>query len=284
MVCFSVATTTKKLYSSKVGGKRYYMLLTSFVKSENVDNRKKFDNAVLYMQATYDKTLAESDLAKNRKAYNRNGVTKDEQKVLDDKKAEIEANIAKFEKIMTNLESSYRAVHDEMVAAGNKKTAVEHVLGVLGTFGDRKRLQLAVSIDEDNLEKFASALDLIHVKGGCTDSGMVSMTKEVKAAIKTAKDDITAVIKEEFSLQAETIYTDKVWVKINATDLRMIHETYVTGLKVSKISQNEEDDFTVKLSMRTAISTKKNKEGEKRVDSKSFRNTIAQIVMTKYSK
>lgn len=260
------------------------MLLTSFVKSENVDNRRKFDNAVLYMQATYDKTLAESDLAKNRKAYNRNGVTKDEQKVLDDKKAEIEADIAKFEKIMVNLESSYKAVHDEMVAAGNKKTAVEHVLGVLGTFGDRKRLQLAVSIDENNLEKFASALDLIHVKGGCTDSGMVSMTKEVKAAIKTAKDDVTAVIKEEFSLQAETIYTDKVWVKINATDLRMIHETYVTGLKVSKISQNEEDDFTVKLSMRTAISTKKNKEGEKRVDSKSFRNTIAQIVMTKYSK
>lgn len=40
------------------------MLLTSFVKSENVDNRRKFDNAVLYMQATYDKTLAESDLAK----------------------------------------------------------------------------------------------------------------------------------------------------------------------------------------------------------------------------
>ena len=260
------------------------MLLTSFVKSENVDNRRKFDNAVLYMQATYDKTLAESDLAKNRKAYNRNGVTKDEQKVLDDKKAEIEADIAKFEKIMVNLEPSYKSVHDEMVAAGNKKTAVEHVLGVLGTFGDRKRLQLAVSIDEDKLEKFASALDVIHVKGGCTDNGMVSQTKEVKAAIKTAKDDITAVIKEEFSLQSETIYTDKIWVKINATDLRMVHETYVTGLRVSKISQNEEDDFTVKLSMRTAISTKKNKEGEKRVDSKSFRNTIAQIVMTKYSR
>lgn len=260
------------------------MLLTSFVKSENVDNRRKFDNAVLYMQATYDKTLAESDLTKNRKAYNRNGVTKDEQKVLDDKKAEIEERIENFEKIMTNLEPSYKAVHDEMVATGNKKTAVEHVLGVLGTFGDRKRLQLAVVIDEDKLEKFANALDLIHVKGGCTDSGMVSMSKEVKEAVKTAKDDITAVLKEEFSLQAETIYTDKVWVKINATDLRMIHETYVTGLKVSKFTQNEENDFIVKVSMRTAISSKKNRDGEKTVDSKSFRNTIAQIVMAKYSK
>ena len=260
------------------------MLMTNFVKNENSDNRRKFDNAVLYMQAKFDLSIAESDREKNRKSFNRNGITKEEQVALDKLLENIDERIDSAKKVMSNLEKDYNSVHDEMVAAGNKATAVEHVLGILGTFGERKRLQLAVTIDEDKIEKFATALDLIHVTGGCTEGGMCAQSKAVKAAIKTAKDDIHATIKEEFSLPVETIYTNKVWVKINATDLHIIHETYVTGLKLTKRVQNDDNDFTVSVSMRTAIQKRKSKDGEKSIESKSFRNVIAHIVMTKYSK
>lgn len=270
------------------------MLKTNFVKNANNENGGKFYKAVAHVSYQMEVKSCDEAIKKAQNQRDSDGATDAEKKVAEEAIKALTECRDKAAKNAANFLDDYSIVVKDMTAAGNPEIAVKNCISILATDGNRNYVPLAWTLTQDDTKKLKNALDLIHVTGAFSESGMVSNSAEIKEAVKTARGDIERVMKDEFSIPVETAYTKKFMCNCNASDLRMIHETYVTGLRLVKsefkgedpltgIENNKSDWYTVKLEMQTALQTQTRK-GKTTIRNKRFCQTLAQIVMTKYSK
>lgn len=268
------------------------MLKTSFVKVADSKNGEKFYQAVAYMSYKLQVEVLDPLVEKALKKKNGKDLTEEERKVYEKEYAELYKEREEASNKAASFLPVYERVVYEITSAGNSERAVKNCIAILATDCDRKKLQIAWSMSEDDAKKLKSALDTIHISGGFTACGAVSQTKAVKEAFKTAKGDIERVMKDEFSLPFETDYTRRFMCNCNASDLHAIHETYITGLrlKTSEISdeltglENDESNwYTATTELVPSLQIQKRK-GKTVMRNQKFCQTITMIVMSKYSK
>lgn len=140
-----------------------------------------------------------------------------------------EKAIADFSATVESTEEVFSSVVADMVTAGNERENVLTFLRLLAGMEQGKIMKYALPATMD-LSELAENLDKIHLSGKFSATGSMTMTKEAKASYKSAKEQIDNLVFERFSL-AETPYTKKLSVRLNATDMQALHKCYVTGIK-----------------------------------------------------
>ena len=142
--------------------------------------------------------------------------------------ADTEKAIADFSAMVESTEEVFSEVVTKMTE-NNERENVLTFLRLLAGIEQKKVMKYALPATED-LTSLTEALDTIHVSGKYSASGALTMSKEAKEAFKSAKEALATLVFERFSLN-ETEYTKKLSVRLNSTDIGLLHECYVTGIK-----------------------------------------------------
>ena len=266
------------------------MLNINFVaKSATAEHITAFVNAVWFERCDMEVSRITAEIASlSKKIANEQGKYSVEQVKgfeaeraskqvdLDSFKTEIEKQTENHTTVITNM----TAVND--AGFGNSKDTVRTVFRVIAACENSKLMQYAmIPVFED--ESLYDALEEVHIRSIACEDGSVKQTKEVKSAYKQAKDRLETIVKDNFSLAFETPYTDKIRVKLNATDFKLLHDCYVTGFN-NKMTEDEDGNLSYSgRKMKTLVSVK-GKGKKKTVNYSKLAKVICDIVVEKYCK
>jgi hypothetical protein len=142
--------------------------------------------------------------------------------------ADVEKSVADYQTIVSSTEESFSATVETM-SENNERENVLTFIRLLAGIENSKLMKYAIPATED-LTGLAEALDIVHLSGKYGTAGNITMSKEAKEAFKNAKERLSDLIFNRFSLN-ETVYTKKLSIRLNSTDIGLLHECYVTGIK-----------------------------------------------------
>lgn len=185
-----------------------------------------------------------------------------------------------------------RPVYDEVVSviasAGkdefcNGEENVRNILRVVACAENSKLFKYALLSAIDNDDLF-SAMEVCHDIDNNNEFGNSSQTKELKESYKQAESQIQNILKTTLSLPFESEYTSSLRVKFNGTDLKLLHECYVTGFS-NKFESKDESKSTqfVGREVKKLITSKTNSKGEVTRNFKKFAETVCKLAIAKIS-
>lgn len=259
------------------------MLKINFLKEDNNENTANFALAVKYAECDMNIQLLFDDLNKIIKKLQKEDISKEEKDFLVSQKKEISSNIEDIEVHMVSLEPAYVKVVENITNAGNSEEVIVRMLRMISSAGNNKLMKYAVQDLADT--ELYEALENIHFLSKENEYGMTIQSKAVKQSYKNAKIRLETILKQSFSLSFENDYTTKVNAKFNSSDLKMLNECYVTGIR-NKFSSKEDGSINFDTTVvNTLVSKKTNKKtGKTTYNMNKLFKVIADLALVKYCK
>ena len=196
------------------------------------------------------------------------------------KSAEMNTLQSDYDIVLTTIASTVKIL-DNGDSVQNDFNAVRNIFRIVACGENSKCFKKAIlnDIKLDSLyENFMSIHD-------CTNSDLYNENgarlnnKSAQEAYKALNIEISGLLKSMFSISLENEYTKKVNVKVNKTDLALLHETFVTGCTVDYVVDNKNHTKTYNgMSLKTAI-RKSIKDEKVTYSDRSFKETLAKIAM-----
>lgn len=263
------------------------MLKTNIMKN-NAETMSTFANAVEYSRlAMYVTSVNDSIARKEKSLENSDSMSESKIAAIKEEIEELRKESAKATENRDNLQADYDKVYAAMTEKnkdhfGNDPKSVKVVLNILATADAPGLIKYAFDKELDG-EALYNALEAVHASGKYSDEGVVSLTKDVKEAYKSAKNELERVIKTTFSLPFESEYTNKTRVKLDSEDIALLHECYVKGFS-NKYDKAKDGSLTFKnRELSTVVRVKTKKNGEKEYDYKGLYQVIGNICIKHYS-
>ena len=230
---------------------------TNFI-TVNAENVSAINSVVAAFQL--DMALIIDEAAKSRldtRIADEKGVLSEKKKAaLEEDRDALILEIQAEKSALRKVESARKTVIDDLVKAGNDKTAVENLFRVLACYNNKSFNKYALrGVCTSWTDELDSAMNTAHSLKFSEKTGARVMGKDEKTAFTTAMNIIKSSIRGVCAV-AENSYFGKVSVNINATDLAALHETFVTGIsleyktdkKTGKTTQAE--DYTISTRIR----------------------------------
>lgn len=263
------------------------MLSINFKDNATNEDVKAFASAVNFQKLTMTISMNEDAISRlDKKITNKdNKYTSAQVDGFKDEKSKLESENEKLQESVDALFPIYDSVKSAMVDAGSIDENVDNILRCIA------------SAENSKLEKYAlprlgtaeiySYLNTCHDITRSNDNGSMIMGKAEKTAYASAEDAIQRALRESLSLE-ESPYTEKLTIRFNKTDMRLIHETFISGF--SNTYEVDKDDNGVEVSrsykgvkVSRTIATKAGKDGVKYNFAK-FNTIIARLVIGKLAK
>lgn len=251
------------------------MLLVNFVNEKTQEARNAF-----YAACQCKCNMLKLADVKHQKARKHLELGKLEEKGEDTAKAELELAELKeksetLKEIVDSQTPIYEKVVSDMVGAGCKKEAVENILALIACDGNFKLFPSANIFSNADLVSLITALDALHCGAVATDDGLIAVSDNEKTACKSAKAAIVKLVKDNFSLVADTPYTSRAYVKLTGRELKMLHESFVTGLRGKK---SDGDDYSYTVSYNKAARITTDSKGNQKIVANRLLKTISMLV------
>lgn len=151
------------------------------------------------------------------------------------------------------------------------ETIDEKLLRILACAEQTKLEKYAIEWDDEESEALYEALCNIHE---------VDIDKVKTANFKKSTDIIEKIVRLNLTI-TETEYNDKVAIRLNATDLRMINEAWVRGFRNKYKKNNETDEITYKETSPSYLVSRRKKNGEITYDWTKFNAILVKIAIAK---
>lgn len=262
----------------------------------DVENDKNVDatfNAVRYELLDMEIELNDDQISSlEKKIENKNGsYTNEEVEGFMSKKEVLRVENKKKYDEMENLRGDYTTivttiakttkVLDNGNTVQNVIIAVRNIFRIVACGENRKCFKKAI-LDDIKLDSLYEKFMSIH---DCTnpdlynENGARLNNKSAQDAYKASNAEIQGLLKSMFSIPLENEYTKKINVKVNKTDLALLHETFVTGCNIDYVIDNKNQTKTYNgVSLKTAI-RKSIKDEKVTYSDRSFKETLAKIAM-----
>lgn len=269
------------------------LIINFLADTNNVEKVNTTFNAVRYELLGMQIELNDDSISSlEKKIENKNGsYTPEEVDGFKSKKLQLESDNAKMSVEMDSLKSDYTIVLDSVSSTTkvldnnetvmNDRNAVRNVLRLVACGENSKCFKKAI-INDIKLDSLYENFMSIH---DCTNSDLYNENgarlnnKSAQEAYKALNIEISGLLKSMFSISLENEYTKKINVKVNKTDLALLHETFVTGCSVDYVVDNKNHTKTYNgVSLKTAI-RKSIKDEKVTYSDRSFKETLAKIAM-----
>ena len=251
------------------------MLVVNFVNKKNEEARNAFyvacqckGNMLRIADVKEQKSRKYAELAKLEK----NGESTVE---ALDKMNELNKKEIELLELVNGQTAVYEKVTSDMIAAGCKKEAVENILALIACDGNFKLFPSANIFSNADLVSLITALDALHCGAVATEDGLIAVSENEKTACKSAKAAIVKLVKDSFSLVADTPYTSRAYVKLTGRELKMLHESFVTGLRGKK---SDGDDYSYTVSYNKAARITTDSKGNQKIVANRLLKTISMLV------
>ncbi len=263
------------------------MLNINFKENATKEDRTAFAVAVQYSGLTMSISMTEDQIGSlEKKIENKKGTyTTAEVEGFKAKKILLEADLENFQEDAASIIGVYESVRDAMIENGSDEGNVDNVLRCIAAAENSKLEKYALK-NLGTVEIYNSLATCHDIKRS-NDLGGQIMGKAEKAAYASAEDAIQRALREALSLE-ESPYTEKLTVRFNKTDLRLIHETFIKGFsnkyEIEKDDKGNEISRTYKgVKVAKSITTKKTDDGMK-YDFRQFNTVVARLVIGKLAK
>lgn len=202
--------------------------------------------------------------------------------MVDNKKKydEMENLVKDYTTIVTTIAKTTKIL-DNGNTVQNVINAVRNIFRIVACGENRKCFKKAI-LDDIKLDNLYETFMAIH---DCTnpdlynENGARLNNKSAQDAYKALNIEIQGLLKSMFSIPLENEYTKKINVKVNKTDLALLHETFVTGCNIDYVIDNKNHTKTYNgVSLKTAI-RKSIKDEKVTYSDRSFKETLAKIAM-----
>ena len=253
---------------------------------ENLENVNALFSAVTYESLDMAITLTKDAIDTNdktRKSKDASPATKAlaEEKIatLTEDLKKYESELAKVADVHKHVVSTIASVKNEHVQ--NNETSVRNVLRLTACGENYRYFSIAIKDNEELMEKLYNAFTVAHVESKCDENGHITYSKDVKTAYSDINATVQKILKDSFSIPVANEYTKKVNVKFNGTDLKDLHETFVTGLTGVATKDKKTGDTTWDCTeYKTAIVARENKKtGKITYKGQGFMSNVAKLAM-----
>lgn len=158
-------------------------------------------------------------------------------------KEKLEADKTKFETAMAEAKDVHdlvvktvgtatRTTADGNATISNNETAIRNCLRLNAVWDDAPLMGYAlIGTDKLLTDEFVNQMNSIHDPSQSTEDGAPKLTDLQNTAYNKTRKSLEKAIGTLCALPVETQYNRVLKVKLNHTDLRLIHEQYVTGVK-----------------------------------------------------
>lgn len=134
--------------------------------------------------------------------------------------------------VVTTVASATRPTADGQTVISNSETAIRNCLRLAAVWDDTSLIGYALIGTNDLLtDEFVGQMNTIHDPSQSTEDGAPKLTDAQVTAYNKTRKSLEKSIGTLVSLPVETQYNRVLKVKLNHTDLRLIHDQYVTGVK-----------------------------------------------------
>lgn len=208
--------------------------------------------------------------------------------MLSDKVCALAARIAKPKKNTTQemidgwkselevLEAEENAYAEKAVALEEKVAPYidaipQDLLRILACADMPKLEKYAISWEDEESEDLYNALCNIHE---------IDLDKVNPANFKKSTDILCKIVRHNLTF-AETEYTEKVVIRLNNSDLRMINESFIRGFRNKYKSEKDSEIVEFKEHKAQTIVGTKKKDGEKVYDWTRFNAILVKIAIAK---
>ena len=261
------------------------MLSINFKNNATVNDQAAFSQAVKYAGLSMTLELVSDQIsALDKKIENKGGkYTTDEVEGFKSKKTLLEVDKETFEEEAAGIIAIYETVKDSMVESGSIPENVDNILRVIAAAENSKLEKYALK--RLGTVEIYNNLMACHDLSRSNDNGLAIIGKNDRAAYDAAQDAIQRELREALTLE-ESAYTEKLTVRFNKTDMRLIHETFIRGFsnqyEVTKDDQGNEVSRVYKgVKVSRSIMTKKSKDGDVKYNFGKFNETIARLAIGK---
>lgn len=177
----------------------------------------------------------------------------------------IEGYKSELAEVTKNIEALEAKIAEVATITAEVEEVIDaKLLRILACAENSKYEKYAISWSDEEAEALYNAMCNIHDFDG---------DKLNTANFKRSTDILEKVVRLALSF-AETEYTEKVNVRLNKNDLRLINETWTTGAKNKYHKDNKNDTVEYKATEARFIVSKKQKKGEDAVYNWSKFNAI----------
>ena len=208
--------------------------------------------------------------------------------LLTDKVTALMAKVANpkkgtTEEMIKGWESEIEVTNQSIDEYDEKACAIEDIVAPYLEVIDEKLLRILACAEQTKLEKYAiewtddesealyEALCNIHD---------VDIDKIKTINFKKSTDIIEKIVRLNLTIP-ETEYNDKVAVRLNATDLRMINEAWVRGFRNKYKKNKDTDEITYKETSPSYLVSRRKKDGEMVYDWSKFNAILVKIAIAK---
>lgn len=158
-------------------------------------------------------------------------------------KADLEKKVTEYQTIMEEAEEVHSLVVEEVGKAtrstadgsmevSNSETAIRNCLRLNAVWDDSSLMSYAlIGTDKLLTDEFVNQMNTIHDPSQSTEDGAPKLTEAQVTAYNKARKSLEKYLGTLVALPVETTYNRAIKVKLNHTDLRLIHDQYVTGVK-----------------------------------------------------
>ena len=189
--------------------------------------------------------------------------------VLEEKVASLEKRIENKNGVATvemveGYKSELAEVTKNIEALEAKIAEVETITAEVEKVVDRKLLKILACVDNSKFEKYAISWtddEAEALYNAMSNINGFNADKIDTANFKKSNDIIEKIVRLNLSF-AETEWTNKVNVRLNANDFRILNQTWTTGAKVKYSRNKKEDTVEFKAIEERFIVSKRQKKGE----------------------
>lgn len=164
-----------------------------------------------------------------------------------------------------------KAVELEEIVEPYINTIPRDLLRILACADIPKLEKYAISWEDDESEALYNALCNIHE---------IDLDKVNTANFKKSTDILEKIVRLNLTFP-ETEYSEKVVIRLNTNDLRMINESFIRGFRNKYKSEKDSDIVEFKEHKAQTIVGTKKKDGEKVYDWSRFNAILVKIAIAK---
>lgn len=262
------------------------MLRINFLAKNITDEETiQFFNAIKYAGALTEGCMIQDSIDRQTAIYKNEKGTYSASRVEQARLSLIDLNKRKAELIAICEETKeyYQKVLNNMIVPDKKGHSntivqVQNVLSVIACAETPKLYKYAITGKIDAVA-YINTMDNIHIatitqadKNGMIDS------EAVKASYLKSAKELDVIIRDAFSLPIATPYTKPIRVRLNNTDRRILHESYVKGFTVKTTKYK---DATAVSEFVLSTGVRKTKDGALNIS--SLLSDICKVVVSHYS-
>lgn len=198
--------------------------------------------ARLYMAVQYDEdkiTSLEKKLEKLEKLEARS-----ESQELELKKGRIDLQALKDERDTLNEECAksakvYDSVVASLVAEGNTEANVHTMLRVVALDGNQFLARYALGSDAFKDQLIGALTRIVEGARWNAQTGAPVLNKDEREVYKSALKSLKGMIRQEFSLTHDSVYTKRVMVNASADELGLLVQTFVKDFTVKRVKSED---------------------------------------------